>query len=196
MGDTTLSDALQARRTVREFSEGEVPFPLVKRLVWAAQGRTDASGRKTVPSAHALHPLRLKLSVGRITGLDPGLYTIDDQFGDFSREHGRDLRPELEAAALEHQPWIGASAGVLTVCADLVKPSRDFAEQPPYGCRGLRYVYIEAGAAAQCIALQAASEGLGCVLVAGFKDEATAETLGLKMPLCPVLHVCFGWRSS
>lgn len=57
-------------------------------------------------------------------------------------------------------------------------------------------MHTEAGAAAQTISLQAVAEGLGCVLVAGFKDEATAGVLNLEPPLAPVLHMCFGWPSE
>ena len=108
----------------------------------------------------------------------------------------RDLRRELQSAALEEQPWIGGAAGIITICADFVAASHAFAKQPPLGTRGLRYLYIEAGAAAQNVQLQAASEGLACVLVAGFRDEATAQILGLEAPIAPVLHLCFGWPAG
>ena len=75
----------------------------------------------------------------------------------------------------------------------MVAVTHHFSEQPPLGTRGLRYAYIEAGATSQNIHLQATAEGLGCVLVAGFKDEATADVLELEAPTAPVLHMCFGW---
>ena len=56
-----------------------------------------------------------------------------------------------------------------------------------------RYAWIEAGAAAQNIQLQATAEGLGSVLVAGFRDEATAAALALETPIMPLIHLCFGW---
>jgi len=42
------------------------------------------------------------------------------------------------------------------------------------------------------IQLQAVELGIGCVLVAGFQDEATAAVLGLEPGLTPVLHLCLG----
>ena len=55
-----------------------------------------------------------------------------------------------------------------------------------YGDRALRYVYIEAGHAAQNILLQSVALGLGGVPVGAFRDDAVAEVLGLPegwMPL-------------
>ena len=193
MTDVSLTLALEHRRTCREFDGRALPLPVVHRLLWAAQGITGAMGERTAPSAHALHPLRLVLVVGAVEGLESGVYAADPQTGRLTMTVHRDVRGELQAAALDDQPWIGLAPFMLTLCADFVTPAKDFADQPPFGQRGERYVYIEAGAAAQNVQLQAVSEGLGCVLVAGFKDEATANLLDLKPPLAPVLHLCLGW---
>ncbi len=193
MNDITLQQALSRRRTCRTFADHPVPLAAVQRLLWAAQGRTDESGKRTAPSAHALCPLRLFVVAGNIEGLASGLHAVGPEDLALALTRSADLRPLLQNAALEEQPWIGEAAGIVTLCADFIAPSAAFAEQPPYGLRGERYIYIEAGAAAQNLQLQAVAEGLACVLVAGFRDEATAEILGLKAPLAPVLHLCFGW---
>jgi SagB-type dehydrogenase family enzyme len=196
MAQMTLEEAILGRRTRREFDDRAVPLDTLRRLLWAAQGTTDAGGNRTVPSAHALHPLCLLVAVGRIEGLDVGVHDVGGDARQLTPRISRDVRADLEKAALDEQPWIGRAAGIITVCADLVTPTRDFADQPPFGARGLRYVYIEAGAAAQNILLQAEAEGLACVLVAGFKDEATAGILELECPSMPVLHVCVGWPAE
>ncbi len=192
----TLAQAMASRRTRREFSQLAVPVQIVHRLLWAAYGASEDSGKRTAPSAHALHPLRLYTSIGRVEGIAPGVHAAAPDTLQMSCHVDRDVRTELEAAALEDQPWIGSAAAIITVCADLVAATSTFAEQPPYGTRGLRYVYIEAGAAAQNIYLQATAEGLACVLVAGFQDEATAKVLNLAAPVAPVLHMCFGWPAD
>lgn len=157
---------------------------------------TDEFGNRSVPSAHALRPLRLFVATGTVEGHAPGLFAAEPGSGALTLVRERDVRAELEECALDEQPWIGQAAAVMTLCADFVAPARDFAEQPPYGARGARYVYIEAGAAAQNVALQATAEGLGCVLVGGFRDDATAAVLGLELPYAPVLHLCLGVPSS
>ncbi|MCP5083637.1 MAG: SagB/ThcOx family dehydrogenase [Alphaproteobacteria bacterium] len=196
MNAITLAAALGGRRSHRNFTEEPVALEVLQRLIWAAQGTSDDDDKRTAPSAHALHPLRLYVSAGRVSGIEAGAYISDPMSEDLNLHVDQDVRAKLEREALEDQPWIGAAAGIITICADLVTPSQAFADQPPYGVRGLRYVHIEAGAAAQNMGLQAAAEGLGCVLVAGFKDEATAGVLNLEPPLGPILHMCFGWPSE
>lgn len=187
-----LTEALAARRSHRDYSGGAVDRDVVAQLVHAAQGQTGEGGFRTTPSAHALHPLRLSVAAGRVAGLDAGLHNVDSQ-GAISFARPGDVLAELERAAIGDQPWIGAAAGVLTISADFAGPTAAFADQPPYGRRGPGYVYIEAGAAAQNVALRAADLGLACVLVAGFADDATAAALRLPAPFSPVLHLCFGW---
>lgn len=192
----TLHDAIVQRRSWRKFSAQAIRHDALKRLLWAAQGTTDDSGKGTVPSAGALQPLRLFVSAGRVEGHDPGIFEATANSGVPTRVRDGDVRAELQRCAIDDQPWIGQAAAVITVCADFVSPAHEFAEQPPYGVRGRRYVYIEAGAAAQNMALQAASEQLGCVVVAGFRDEATADVLRLEPPYMPVLHLCLGAPSG
>ena len=69
MTDLTINDALARRRTVRDFSDEQIPLDALKRLAWAAQGITSSDGKRTAPSAHALHPLELFCLPNRIEGL-------------------------------------------------------------------------------------------------------------------------------
>ncbi len=187
-----FAELLTRRRSIREFSNAEIPRKTVERLIWAGQGISDGRGYRTAPSAHALHPLRLFLAAGRVQGLEPGLYAVDPGAGDLQLVHRRDVREKLEAAALGDQKWVGDAACIVSICGDFVLPSKQFAEQPPFGRRGSRYVYLEAGASAQNMHLQATEDGLGAVLVAGINDEETSVALDLRAPIAPVLHMCFG----
>ena len=193
MNFETLHDALANRRTIREFTDRPVSLDIVKRLLWAAQGISDGGGRRTAPSAHALHPLRLYLTAGGIDGLATAFYSVDPGVWEFKPLIVHDIRGDLQEAAVDDQPWIGHAAGIVTICADMADAARHFADQPPYGTRGNRYAYLEAGAAAQNLHLQATAEGLGCVLVGGFHDEATASVMTLAPPIQPIAHMCFGW---
>lgn len=193
MTDTTLHHALGTRRSVRDYSSRALPLAALQRLLWAAQGITSADGRRAAPSAHALYPLSLLLAAGNVADLAAGLYAVDDLEQTLTLRKPGDCRAALQAAAIDEQPWISTASAVLTICADMVAATQAFVEQPPYGQRGARYVCLEAGAAAQNVLLQATAEGLGGVLVAGFRDEATAAALNLDTPLTPVAHVCLGW---
>lgn len=192
----SISNVLSRRRSQREYSNDAITLDSLKRIIWSVQGKTNSSGGRPVPSAHGLHPLRLYVTVARVHGFKNGFYSVDPETSEFTMVHDRDIRADLQKAAVDDQTWIGKSAVVLSVCADFVAPCRNFADQQPLGRRGSRYVYIEAGAAAQNVQLQAASESIGSVVVAGFNDEATAAVLGLTVPEDPVLHVCLGLPSS
>ena len=193
MNEMTLQKALSERRTVRNFDNRDLERDVLQRLLWAAQGITCESNKRTAPSAHAMHPLRLMVVAGAVDGLATGLHSVDRRSMELAQISRRDLRKDLEAAALEDQQWLGCAACIIAICADFVAPASAFAEQPPVGRRGARYVYLEAGAVMQNVLLQAAAEGLACVPVAGFKDEATANVLGVEPPLAPVVLVCIGW---
>jgi len=194
MPELTLEEAISKRRSHREFDDRPVPLEIVRKLLWAGQGTTDESGKRTVPSAHALYPLCLYLVARRVEGLANAVYASASSGGGLDHHDvDGDISARLQKAALDDQHWIGNAACILTVCADMAAVTQAFMEQPPYGVRGRRYAYIEAGAAAQNVQLQATQEGLGCVLVAGLRDEATAEILKLPAPTEPVLHVCIGW---
>jgi len=192
LSEMSIKAALSGRRTRREFSSTPIPLDSLNQLIWAGQGVTASNGLRTAPSAHALHPIQLLACIAHVDGSPSGLYAVNKQSSELSALHQRDIRSMLEANALGEQPWISSASVILTLCADFITPTQDFASQPPYGQRGSRYVYIEAGAMAQNIQLQAVELGIACVLVAGFQDEATATVLGLEQGITPVLHLCLG----
>lgn len=196
MTKLTLEAAISKRRSHRAFDDRPLSLSLVHKMLWAGQGITDESGNRTVPSAHALHPLRLFVTAGHVADLPVGVYRASDDTLNLTPHLDHDIRARLEHAALDDQPWIAHAPVVVTICADMVSASQAFAEQPPYGVRGRRYAYIEAGAAAQNIHLQAGAVGLACVLVAGFRDEATADVLHLAASYEPIIHMCIGWPAA
>ncbi|WP_189424459.1 nitroreductase family protein [Devosia pacifica] len=197
MTDLTINDALSRRRTIREFSEKRIPLDALERLIWAAQGITSLDGKRTAPSAHAIHPLQLFCLPNRVEGLEQRLYRVEaDNLGFRHIDSRDDLREGLRQACIDAPSWITEAACIIAVCGDMVAPSHAFAEQRPFGSRGMRYVYLEAGAAAQNLHLQAVAEGLGCVWVGGFHDEATADILELRSPLTPLILICVGYPLS
>lgn len=130
--------------------------------------------------------------VNNVTGLDKGLYEVDLIDHALKIATKKDLRAGLRDASIGAPRWITEAACVVVLCADMITPIQSFAEQKPFGARGARYVYLEAGAAAQNLQLQAVAEELGCVWVGGFNDDATDDVLGLQEPLSPILLLCVG----
>jgi SagB-type dehydrogenase family enzyme len=183
--DTSIEAALRSRRSIREFAPGALTLAEVSQLLWAAQGKTGAGGRRTAPSAGALYPLRLYLISGDVAGLDPAVYRYDSRRHELHRARDHDRRAELSAAALG-QECVGSAAAVLVVAVD----GRPTAAK--YGARARRYIEIEAGHAAQNVQLQAVALGLGSVDVGAFDDAAVKHVLELPAAEDPVLLLPVG----
>ena len=91
-----------------------------------------------------------------------------------------DKRIELSSAALG-QAWIRNGAAVIVFSAVYERTTAK------YGERGIRYVHIEVGHAAQNIYLQAVSLNLGTVIVGAFYDNEVKKIMNMKEnehPLC------------
>jgi SagB-type dehydrogenase family enzyme len=175
----SIEKALLSRRSLREF----VPEPLelwqISQLAWAAQGVTGPDGHRTAPSAGALYPLDLYVAAGNVNGLPPGVYKYDLREHQLSPWIQGDKRRELSDAALSQSSIVEAAA-VFAVAAVYKRTTAK------YGERGIRYVHMEAGHAAQNLLLQAAALGLGSVLVGAFSDERVRQVLmlnGIESPL-------------
>lgn len=172
-GGLGLHSALQARRSLRSFSTDQLPLEDISQLLWAAQGVTDSQrGFRTAPSAGATYPLQVYVAVGEVDGLSGGLYRYDPGSHQLYREFGEDLRGELYGAALG-QAAVRDAPVVIVLTAVYERTTAR------YGERGVRYVHMEAGHAAQNIYLQAESLGLGTVVVGAFDDSEVGGIMGL-----------------
>ena len=60
-GTRPLEEAIQSRRSVREFTSDPVSEQEVSQLLWAAQGVTGDQGYRAAPSAGAFYPLETYL---------------------------------------------------------------------------------------------------------------------------------------
>ena len=191
-----LSQAIGARRSVRSYDRRAIARDRLLQLLRAGQGITAGDGKRSVPSAHALYPLTLFAATGLVDDLAVGLHRYEPGSNALVQLSAGDLRAALSAAALEEQPWIAEAPAVIVIAADMARAVEAFAEQPPDGRRGVRYVYLEAGALMQSVCLQATALGLGTVFVGGFDDEATAAVLNLPEPHEPVGMICVGWPAG
>jgi SagB-type dehydrogenase family enzyme len=99
---------------------------------------------------------------------------------------GGDRRGALGEAALG-QAFIAAAPASVVIAAVYGRTTRK------YGERGVRYVHMEAGHAAQNACLECTALGLGTVPVGAFHDGAVSAVLGLAdgvepLYLMPVGH--------
>lgn len=172
-GTVALEKALAERRSVRQYSNQPIALSDLSQLLWAAQGITGHGGKRTAPSAGALYPLVLHVVAGKVAGLAPGIYVYDPHEHRLTRTAEGDLRQELRRAALGQTP-VRDAAAVLVISAVYERTT------VKYGERGVRYVHMEAGHAAQNVSLQAAALGLGTVVVGAFQDDQVRVVLKLQ----------------
>jgi SagB-type dehydrogenase family enzyme len=185
-GNTSVEQALLQRRSVREYRNRPTALADVAQLLWAAQGVTEpASGFRTAPSAGALYPLEVYAVVGNVEGIQPGVYKYRPLGHELERVRSGDVRAELSAAALE-QTWIGQGAIVVVFCAVYERTTAK------YGDRGIQYVHIEVGHAAQNLCLQAVSLNLGAGVVGAFHDRQVKRILNARANEEPLYVVPVG----
>jgi SagB-type dehydrogenase family enzyme len=171
-GQKPFESVLRKRRSVREFSSAPLALEELSQLLWAGQGVTSGRGFRTAPSAGALYPLELYIVVGNIEGLKSGIYHYDPGRHELRAVGARDRRSELASAALS-QEWVEEAAAVIALVGVPERTRRK------YGRRGVRYVHMEVGHAAQNIWLEAIALDLCTTLVGAFDDEAVARVLEL-----------------
>lgn len=181
-----VTEAIAARRSVRSFAASPVSLAQAAQLLWAAQGVTDPiGGRRSAPSAGALYPLEAHLIAVRVTGLEPGVYRYAPERHALL-DTGTPADPEALAYAALSQESISTAPALLVLTAVFERSTRK------YGERGVRYVYLEAGHAAENVYLEAVALGLGTVAIGAFDDERLRSVLGLPPQTRPVYLMPFG----
>jgi SagB-type dehydrogenase family enzyme len=177
--------ALRERRSVRAYRNSPLMLHEVSQLLWAVQGITDPYGFRTAPSAGALYPLEVYIVAGNINNLPSGIYKYRPQKHELMRIAKGDKRKELSAAALG-QLWVADGAVVIILSAVYERTTRK------YGERGIRYVQIEAGHAAQNVYLQAVSLHLGTAMVGAFDDGQVKNVIRMSLQEKPLIIMPVG----
>jgi SagB-type dehydrogenase family enzyme len=184
-GLVSVERALGARRSIRNFLNSPLELQETAQLLWSAQGISSSRGYRTAPSAGALYPLEVYAAVGNVTDLEAGIYKY------IIREHGLlekaagDRRQDICRAAL-HQSCITAAPVVLLLCTvnDRVCSK--------YGERGMRYLFMEVGHAAQNICLQAVALGLGTTVIGAFRDSDVKAAVNMAENEHPAYIITVG----
>ncbi len=179
-GNVSIERALKKRRSIREYSDKPLTLTEVSQLLWAAQGKTRSTFGRTAPSAGALYPLEVYLVVGNVTDLSKGIYKYQPENHELLRIADVDKQGDLCSAALG-QGCVRGGAVVIVFAAVYERTTQK------YGQRGIRYVHVEIGHAAQNVYLQAVSLNLGTVVVGAFNDNKVHKIMDMpeeEQPLC------------
>jgi len=178
-GHISVEEALLKRRSVRSYKDAPLTIAEASQLLWAAQGITSRGALRTAPSAGALYPLELYIAVGNVKDLPEGVYKYRPHDHSLMRVVKGDKRIELCNAALGQSPVKSAPA-VIVFAAVYERTTLK------YGDRGMQYVHIETGHAAQNVSLQAAALNLGTVAIGAFYDEQVRKAINMadrELPL-------------
>lgn len=178
---TPLLHLLHARQSRRQFQPRMMSQATLSTLLAGSYGLTRLDRLpdsltalfRTVPSAGALYPLELYLSLENVEGMPDGLHHYN------VREHSLEQLKDKAAATEVHsalltEPFI-RHANLVFYLAAVFKRT-----QKKYGPRGYRYILLEAGHVAQNICLLATEQGLGSLCMGGFMDAKLNRLLGLS----------------
>ncbi len=179
-GSISLEQAITTRRSRRDFLPQSLTLEQISQLTWAAQGQDTHSHYRTAPSAGATYPLELFIVTS------DGLFHYLPAKHSLEKLAGQDLRAALASAAWG-QGFVEAAPLTLVFAAEFSRTTNH------YGKRGIRYVYMEAGHAAQNVHLQAEALGLGSVAVGAFDDASVSKVLSLPDYLEPLYMVTVGY---
>lgn len=166
-GEISVEEAIAARRSVRSFADSALSEQEMAQILWAAQGVTDTSrGFRAAPSAGATYPLETYVATGEgVFRYLPGRHALETVKSD-------DVRTALARAALG-QGFVREAPATFVFAA---VPERTTSR---YGERGMMYIHMEAGHAAQNIHIQAVALGLGSVPVGAFTENRAISVLGI-----------------
>ncbi|MCQ2115376.1 MAG: SagB/ThcOx family dehydrogenase [Bacteroidales bacterium] len=173
---TNVMEALQNRKSVREYSKQELSLQEISDLLWAAQGKNREDGRMTSPTARNRQEIRVYV----FTKEGVSLYNHDDNtlVSVVSGDH-RGLCAGPQAFA-KHAPVI------LLMVADFEK----------YGSEAEHaktMVFCDAGIVSENINLYCAAAGL-CTVPRGIMNhEGLVKLLGLSSKQIPVLNNPVGY---
>ena len=176
-----LGRALDARRTVRDFSRRPVPLEdlaILVRGTWGQTGWLDGGALgplviKRSPSAGALHPIECYVFAFNVSGLAQGLYHYDVASGGLRLLRRGDFRAAAVAAA-SGQRWVGRAAFVCIMTAMFSRTLWKYDDEVAF-----KVLWLDAGHLAQTFCLLATSRGLGPFTTAAIQDSYIEKLIGL-----------------
>jgi SagB-type dehydrogenase family enzyme len=188
-GGMPLTEALEARRSVRHFATRPLDLAQLSQLLWEADGASDPRGYRTSPSAGATYPLDLYLVVGErgVSNLAAGIYHYDVAAQTLVPLARGDFQAAVARACL-NQAWMTEAPVMAVITGEYRRCTAR------YGQRGVRYTHMEAGNVSQNLFLAAESLGLGAGIVGAFEDQALARALKLPPAHEPLLVMPVGYK--
>jgi SagB-type dehydrogenase family enzyme len=177
LGSLPVRQAIEQRRSLREYAETPLSQEELSYLLWCTQGVQaivpQSRTTRTVPSAGSRHAFETLLCVNNVTGLAPGIYRyVASQHALAEENLAENIRERLTEACLG-QAFV-KTCGVAFIWVAVV-----YRMNYRYGERGYRYLYLDAGHVCQNLYLAAEAIGCGACAMAAFQDDDVNRVLKL-----------------
>jgi SagB-type dehydrogenase family enzyme len=172
-----LREAIEARKSVREYNDEPLTLSELSWLLWCTQGVKKVTERpatlRTVPSAGSRHPFETFLLVNRVEDLEAGLYRF------VASQHKLEVI-DLDESLIEEFAKANWSAQMIRSCAvTFIWVAIRYRMTYKYGNRGFRYLHLDAGHLCQNLYLATAAIQSGTCAVGGFLDDKVNTLLDL-----------------
>ncbi len=174
-GGITFEEAIQRRRSVRDYSGAPMTLPELSHLLYyvgGINGERWGYRLRAAPSSGALFPIEVYAVVHTVEGLSPGVYHYGVKDHTLAQLQVADLRQEVVRQGVM-QEFLGQANLVLyfTVIFQRMRWK--------YHDRTYRYGLLEAGHLGQNVYLAATSMGLGACAIGAFADDQVNAMLGV-----------------
>lgn len=165
VGGKHLMRAIKLRKTDRQFDNKNLSLRDLSNILWVANGINRTNGKRTVPSAMALYPLKT------FAVLSNGIYLYNPQ------KH--QLEPVVKG---DYRNLAGLQDFVKSAPLNLVFIA-DYSVYEARKITGEKRIYLaslDAGHCSQNVYLYCASEGMKCVVRAGANEKELLKLLNLN----------------
>ena len=190
----SLGEALRCRHSTRSFQPDPLPLETLGRLLFCTYG---VRGTKKIegewcydrpsPSAGGLYPLEFYTVCQNVAGLSDGIYHYDARAHELEMRRVGLFQTDI-ASMMIGQDMVCDTNVVVLISANFTRTMWK------YGQRGYRYVFLDAGHAAQNLYLVATALNLGVVSIGGFFDDELSALARLPVPEERVVYaVCVGF---
>jgi len=169
---TSVEEAIQSRRSKRNYSEEPVTKQELSQILWAAQGITDEAGHRAAPSAKSAYPYSLYVVVRNVTDVPEGLYLYNPEDHSLGSVGLADAGDRLIEAGV--QATSQSSPVVIALTAAPAAMLKQFPDSDP-----LPNVFLEGGHIGQNIYLETESLRMATVVTGGFNQQAVVNALEL-----------------
>jgi len=175
-----LEEAIQKRRSIRDYSGEPISLEELSRLLYHAGGITATEQAysmkefplKAAPSAGALNPIEIYPVISLVEGIEMGLYHYNPKEHALEILKQSDFRKKIAEVCLDQE--FLAEANVVFVLSAVYARTKW-----KYGQRAYRYVHLDAGHVAENLQLEAVSLGLATCAVGAFLDDEINKFLEL-----------------